>query len=142
MTLCAPDPDQVIRERKAALKDEKEQEKIQSRRHLDFLDILLGARVSEDTVGHPQLRTRPRGVYRPFSWDRAHWTAAGAVKHFSSFPPASTICSLSSDVHPQRLRDGKVPVVLAAALGRDAGRSGHVLEVLKTNSRLFFSWRG
>ncbi|XP_029805465.1 cytochrome P450 4B1 isoform X2 [Suricata suricatta] len=36
--------DQVIRERKAALQDEKEQEKIQNRRHLDFLDILLGAR--------------------------------------------------------------------------------------------------
>uniref|UniRef100_A0A8C3W5Q7 Cytochrome P450 family 4 subfamily B member 1 n=1 Tax=Catagonus wagneri TaxID=51154 RepID=A0A8C3W5Q7_9CETA len=35
--------DQVIRERKAALQDKKEQEKIQSRRHLDFLDILLGA---------------------------------------------------------------------------------------------------
>ncbi|XP_058573483.1 cytochrome P450 4B1 isoform X1 [Neofelis nebulosa] len=35
--------DQVIRERKAALQDEKEQEKIQNRRHLDFLDILLGA---------------------------------------------------------------------------------------------------
>lgn len=53
MTLCAPGPDQVIRERKAALQDEKEQEKIQNRRHLDFLDILLGARVSECTVGHP-----------------------------------------------------------------------------------------
>ncbi|KAM5266394.1 cytochrome P450 4B1-like isoform 2-T2 [Hipposideros larvatus] len=38
--------DQVIRERKGALQDEKEQEKIQKRRHLDFLDILLGARVS------------------------------------------------------------------------------------------------
>ncbi|XP_043430828.1 cytochrome P450 4B1 isoform X1 [Prionailurus bengalensis] len=36
--------DQVIKERKAALQDEKEQEKIQNRRHLDFLDILLGAR--------------------------------------------------------------------------------------------------
>ncbi|XP_075854218.1 cytochrome P450 4B1 isoform X2 [Microcebus murinus] len=36
--------DQVIRERKAALQDEKEQRKIQNRRHLDFLDILLGAR--------------------------------------------------------------------------------------------------
>ncbi|XP_066125374.1 cytochrome P450 4B1 [Saccopteryx bilineata] len=36
--------DQVIRERKAALQDEKEQEKIQNKRHLDFLDILLGAR--------------------------------------------------------------------------------------------------
>ncbi|XP_002919525.1 cytochrome P450 4B1 isoform X1 [Ailuropoda melanoleuca] len=36
--------DHVIRGRKAALKDEKEWEKIQSRRHLDFLDILLGAR--------------------------------------------------------------------------------------------------
>ncbi|XP_036205027.1 cytochrome P450 4B1 isoform X3 [Myotis myotis] len=35
--------DQVIRERKAALQDEKEQKKIQNRRHLDFLDILLGA---------------------------------------------------------------------------------------------------
>ncbi|XP_045401437.1 cytochrome P450 4B1 isoform X1 [Lemur catta] len=35
--------DQVIRERKAALQDEKEQRKIQNRRHLDFLDILLGA---------------------------------------------------------------------------------------------------
>lgn len=36
--------DQVIRERKEALKDEKEWEKIQKRRHLDFLDILLGAK--------------------------------------------------------------------------------------------------
>ncbi|KAM6217033.1 cytochrome P450 4B1 [Rhynchocyon petersi] len=35
--------DQVIRERKTALQDEKEREKIQKKRHLDFLDILLGA---------------------------------------------------------------------------------------------------
>lgn len=46
VTPCAPGPDQVIRERKAALQNEKEREKIQSKRHLDFLDILLGARVS------------------------------------------------------------------------------------------------
>lgn len=45
-TSCAPGPDQVIRERKAALQDKEEQERIQSRRHLDFLDILLGAQVS------------------------------------------------------------------------------------------------
>ncbi|XP_057640718.1 cytochrome P450 4B1 [Chionomys nivalis] len=36
--------DQVIKQRKAALQDEKEQKKIQQRRHLDFLDILLGVR--------------------------------------------------------------------------------------------------
>lgn len=36
--------DHVIRQRKAALQDEKEQKKLQERRHLDFLDILLGAR--------------------------------------------------------------------------------------------------
>ncbi|XP_036034607.1 cytochrome P450 4B1 isoform X2 [Onychomys torridus] len=36
--------DQIIRQRKAALQDEKEQKKIQQRKHLDFLDILLGAR--------------------------------------------------------------------------------------------------
>ncbi|XP_054427617.1 cytochrome P450 4B1-like [Pteronotus mesoamericanus] len=36
--------DQVIRERKAALQDKKEQERIQNQRHLDLLDILLGAR--------------------------------------------------------------------------------------------------
>lgn len=40
--------DQVIKERKAALQDEKEQEKIQNRRHLDFLDILLGARAENE----------------------------------------------------------------------------------------------
>uniref|UniRef100_A0A8C6E534 Cytochrome P450 family 4 subfamily B member 1 n=1 Tax=Moschus moschiferus TaxID=68415 RepID=A0A8C6E534_MOSMO len=39
--------DQVVRERKAALQDEKEREKIQRKRHLDFLDILLGARDEE-----------------------------------------------------------------------------------------------
>lgn len=42
--------DQVIRERKGALQDKKEQEKIQKRRHLDFLDILLGARDDENAI--------------------------------------------------------------------------------------------
>ncbi|KAK1339979.1 hypothetical protein QTO34_018543 [Cnephaeus nilssonii] len=42
--------DQVIRERKAALQDEKEQKKIQNRRYLDFLDILLGARCHDTTT--------------------------------------------------------------------------------------------
>uniref|UniRef100_A0A8C0GT91 Uncharacterized protein n=1 Tax=Chelonoidis abingdonii TaxID=106734 RepID=A0A8C0GT91_CHEAB len=37
--------DKVIRERKETLKDEQELEKIQTRRHLDFLDILLNAKV-------------------------------------------------------------------------------------------------
>uniref|UniRef100_G3RXK3 Cytochrome P450 family 4 subfamily B member 1 n=1 Tax=Gorilla gorilla gorilla TaxID=9595 RepID=G3RXK3_GORGO len=40
--------DQVIRERKAALQDEKVRKKIQNQRHLDFLDILLGARDEDD----------------------------------------------------------------------------------------------
>ncbi|XP_056671162.1 cytochrome P450 4B1-like isoform X2 [Monodelphis domestica] len=35
--------DKVIRERKAALKEEEEQEKIKEKKRLDFLDILLGA---------------------------------------------------------------------------------------------------
>ncbi|XP_020033593.2 cytochrome P450 4B1 [Castor canadensis] len=42
--------DQVIRKRKEALKHEKEQEKIQNRRHLDFLDILLGAQDESGTM--------------------------------------------------------------------------------------------
>ncbi|XP_078527776.1 cytochrome P450 4B1-like [Lissotriton helveticus] len=36
--------DTVIKQRKAAYKDEKELEKIQQKRHLDFLDILLSAK--------------------------------------------------------------------------------------------------
>ncbi|KAM9106679.1 LOW QUALITY PROTEIN: cytochrome P450 4B1 [Megaptera novaeangliae] len=44
--------DQVIRERNAALQDKKEWEKIQSRRHLDFLDVPLGAR-DEDGIELP-----------------------------------------------------------------------------------------
>lgn len=39
-------PDKVIHERKESLKDEQEFEKIQKKRHLDFLDILLCAKVS------------------------------------------------------------------------------------------------
>ena len=38
--------DAVIKERKARLQKEGELEKVRSRRHLDFLDILLFARVS------------------------------------------------------------------------------------------------
>ena len=38
--------DAVIKERKACLQKEGELEKVRSRRHLDFLDILLLARVS------------------------------------------------------------------------------------------------
>ncbi|XP_004873030.1 cytochrome P450 4B1 isoform X2 [Heterocephalus glaber] len=40
--------DHVIRKRKAALQDKKEQENIQHQRRLDFLDILLGARDESD----------------------------------------------------------------------------------------------
>ncbi|XP_067423981.1 cytochrome P450 4B1-like isoform X2 [Emydura macquarii macquarii] len=36
--------DKVIRERKESLKDEREHEKVQRKRHLDFLDILLHAK--------------------------------------------------------------------------------------------------
>lgn len=44
--LTLSSPDKVIHERKESLKDEREFEKIQKKRHLDFLDILLCARVS------------------------------------------------------------------------------------------------
>lgn len=37
--------DEVIKERKESLKEEKELEKILQKRHLDFLDILLCAKV-------------------------------------------------------------------------------------------------
>lgn len=38
----------MIHERKESLKDEQEFEKIQKKRHLDFLDILLCAKVGAD----------------------------------------------------------------------------------------------
>lgn len=37
--------EEVIRKRKEALKEEKERERIQAKRNMDFLDILLSARV-------------------------------------------------------------------------------------------------
>uniref|UniRef100_A0A8C8VEX0 Cytochrome P450 n=1 Tax=Pelusios castaneus TaxID=367368 RepID=A0A8C8VEX0_9SAUR len=40
--------DKVIQERKKSLKDERELEKIQKKRHLDFLDILLCAKVGTE----------------------------------------------------------------------------------------------
>jgi hypothetical protein len=43
---CSAVTDQVIKLRKAELQNERELEKIKKKRHLDFLDILLFARVS------------------------------------------------------------------------------------------------
>lgn len=41
-----PGTDQVIQRRKAQLREEGELEKVRKKRHLDFLDILLFAKVS------------------------------------------------------------------------------------------------
>jgi hypothetical protein len=43
---CTLGTDRVIKLRKAQLQDEGELEKVRRKRHLDFLDILLFARVS------------------------------------------------------------------------------------------------
>lgn len=48
--------DKVIQERKESLKDEREFEKIKKKRHLDFLDILLCAKVSSEVHGSSHLR--------------------------------------------------------------------------------------
>ncbi|XP_014649253.1 PREDICTED: cytochrome P450 4B1-like [Ceratotherium simum simum] len=125
--------DQVIRERKTALQDEKKREKIRNRRHLDFLDILLGARVSARPPGNWR-----HGVCRPSSQDRAHWTAAGLFTIVLLFaqqtwpvPCPMTHISTGSEV-------GRCRVWLAVALGRDvlAGRLGHMRKGLTTTSRL------
>ena len=84
VTPRAPGPDQVIRERKAALQDEKEREKIQSKRHLDFLDILLGARVSAQSPTLPKnvsLTGLQTVLLRQGSLD-----SSGAAKRLSLFP--------------------------------------------------------
>ncbi|KAM4722928.1 cytochrome P450 4B1-like [Rhinophrynus dorsalis] len=47
--LSSCNPDKVIKQRKESIKHEKELEKIQQKRHLDFLDILLFAK---DENGH------------------------------------------------------------------------------------------
>lgn len=59
--------DQVIKLRKAQLQKEAELEKIRRKSHLDFLDILLFARVS---VGRRCLKLCPgcRGSGKPGSW--------------------------------------------------------------------------
>lgn len=48
--------DKVIQERKESLKDEQEFEKIKQKRHLDFLDILLCAKVSNEMHASSQLK--------------------------------------------------------------------------------------
>uniref|UniRef100_A0A3Q2H3Q4 Cytochrome P450 family 4 subfamily B member 1 n=1 Tax=Equus caballus TaxID=9796 RepID=A0A3Q2H3Q4_HORSE len=89
--------DQVIRERKADLQDEKEQEKIRNWRHGDILDILLRGRMSAG-----QLRLVPEGLHT-ILWDRAHWTGAGAVNHCCLLSPANMTCSLSHGTYQHRL---------------------------------------
>lgn len=80
VTHCVLGPAQVIKERKAALQDKEEQEKIKNQKNLDILDILLSVRVS----AHPHMRTGPSRVFGISSWDKAHWTEAEVVKLFFS----------------------------------------------------------
>lgn len=79
----------------------------------------------ECTVARPNLRTCPTQVFRASSWDRAHWTAAGA-KHFLPLSSAHMTCFLSHDTYQQKLRGGKRLAVAGRGTeercsGRDAG---------------------
>lgn len=72
LILCSLD--KVIQERKESLKDEREFEKIQKKRYLDFLDILLCAKVSDigplcwgiqHAEGFRNLAGKDKGIYKP-----------------------------------------------------------------------------
>ncbi|XP_012504512.1 PREDICTED: cytochrome P450 4B1 isoform X1 [Propithecus coquereli] len=86
--------DQVIRERKAALQDEKEQRKIQNRRHLDFLDILLGA---QDGDGVKLSDTDLRAEVDTFMFE-GHDTTTSGISWF-------LYCMARYPEHQQRCRE-------------------------------------
>ena len=70
--------DAVIKERKAHLQKEGELEKVRSRRHLDFLDILLFARVSVGRRGL-SLWAEAHRKGRPALWSCLHRWRMGAA---------------------------------------------------------------
>ncbi|XP_037357253.1 cytochrome P450 4B1 isoform X1 [Talpa occidentalis] len=84
--------DQVIKERKEALKDEKEWAKIQSQRHLDFLDILLGAR---DENGVKLTDADLRAEVDTFMFE-GHDTTTSGISWFlycmALYPEHQTLC--------------------------------------------------
>ena len=84
--------DAVIKERKAHLQKEGELEKVRSRRHLDFLDILLFARVS---VGRRGLslcaEAHRKGI--PALWPCLHrWRMGAACLTRTSVPRWTRSC--------------------------------------------------
>ena len=84
--------DAVIKERKACLKKEGELEKVRSRRHLDFLDILLFARVSVGRRGL-SLCAEAHRKGRPALWPCLHrWRMGAACLTRTSVPRWTRSC--------------------------------------------------
>ncbi|XP_021567603.1 cytochrome P450 4B1 isoform X2 [Carlito syrichta] len=120
--------DQVIRERKAALQDEKEREKIQNRRHLDFLDILLGAR-DEDGIKLSDMDLRSEVDTFMFE---GHDTTTSGISWF-------LYCMALYPEHQQRCREEALEILgdRDAFQWDDLGKMTYLTMCIKESFRLY-----
>ncbi|KAM4806359.1 cytochrome P450 4B1 [Urocitellus parryii] len=120
--------DQVIRKRKEALKDEKEQEKIHKRKHLDFLDILLEA---QDENGLRLSEADIRAEVNTFMFE-GHDTTTSGISWF-------LYCMALYPEHQQRCRE-EVREILGdkdSFQWDDLGKMTYLTMCIKESFRLY-----
>ncbi|XP_010608553.1 cytochrome P450 4B1 [Fukomys damarensis] len=120
--------DHVIGKRKAALQDKKEQENIQNRRRLDFLDILLGAR---DDSGIKLSDEDLRAEVDTFMFE-GHDTTTSGISWF-------LYCMASQPEHQQRCRE-EVREILGdqdSFQWDDLGKMTYLTMCIKESFRLY-----
>ncbi|ELV12707.1 cytochrome P450 4B1 [Tupaia chinensis] len=120
--------DQVIKERKAALQNEKEREKIQNRRHLDFLDILLGV---QDENGTKLSDADLRAEVDTFMFE-GHDTTTSGISWF-------LYCMAQNPEHQHRCRE-EVREILGdrdSFQWDDLGKMTYLTMCIKESFRLF-----
>ncbi|XP_062352976.1 cytochrome P450 4B1-like isoform X2 [Cinclus cinclus] len=120
--------DQVIQERKMMLSNEKEREKIQKKRHLDFLDILL---CSQDANGVGMSDEDLRAEVDTFMFEGHDTTASGISWLF--------YCMAIHPEHQQRCRE-EIQGILGdrdSIEWEDLGKMTYTTMCIKESLRLF-----
>ncbi|XP_037683226.1 cytochrome P450 4A6 isoform X2 [Choloepus didactylus] len=126
--------DRVIQQRKARLQEEGELEMVRKKRHLDFLDILLFARVSVEKPEALPRRAEPRGTPCSLTMASPRWRMEAACLTRTFVLKWTRSCSRAMTPQPAASPGPSTPWPPTPSISRGAGRRSRVSSGMKAPS--------